>query len=225
MEVLNDDCLLHIFGYCDLQTLSNLCKLSERFSTILRRYNVSKDEKFIIRRYISFSLASFHDTMRHIGPCIVNAEINLADQTRALQERIVSIFVNHVGDYFKRLELNGSISKHLKPLFLRLKELQWNFDVNDKGLYLPHLCPRLGKFEVKYVRLTHDIFNYIGTGTWPTLKAVNFEEMDNYNSSPAQFYTIFETKKIDIERMLHTREYIYNFGRARPFHPTDSSGL
>lgn len=45
LQELNDACLLHIFGYCDLPTLINLCKISERFSTLIGRHVYPKREE------------------------------------------------------------------------------------------------------------------------------------------------------------------------------------
>lgn len=57
LQELNDDCLLHVFGFCDLETLKKLCNVSERFAALIRR------RTYPTRKIISFveNVSSFRE--------------------------------------------------------------------------------------------------------------------------------------------------------------------
>lgn len=185
LRELDDDCLLLLFGHCDLPTLINLCRTSERLSNHIRGHIYPKFFRLEITIDSKFSLASFRETMRHIGPHLINVRIvsHVRKEKRNYREdRIIDIFTKYIGDKIERLEL-GSIQLNeralmqLKPVLLRLRELKGEVRGNGFPINLARLCPRLERLDI----FSQQNIVTVGTDSWPTLRAIHLH-IDNSGS-------------------------------------------
>lgn len=182
LEELNDDCLLHLFDFCDLETLKNLCKMSDRFSKLIQCHVFQKHRKLKVMTDATFSLASFRETVRYIGSQLNDVKISSGTQYLDFdgnlhENRIIDIFTKYIGANIECLDIvhfrfTKRMQKQLRPIFSRLKQLKGEIYGKSATVHLSQLCPTLEKLDMNC-----EFFD-IGTQSWPTLTAIHLQVRD-----------------------------------------------
>lgn len=154
---LNDQCLLKIFGYCNLPTVVNLWKVCKRIRTVLENNVLPRANMYTIRFEEGKSmkpLKRVHDELQCVGSHVkklrlveayidgesaTNLDRFLQQCSKYLRTSVKELEIRHMPhDLFsaRNLEL-------IQPLLLKIESLRVSLmdelDINPKDLQLPKL--------------------------------------------------------------------------------------
>lgn len=205
LNVLNEYCLLEIFAYFDLQTLIQLCNLCDQFNAIIQQRILPTFKKmefdFRRRAKVQLSIATFRETVLHIGRHIVDATIYFdvyEDPPNAV--RIIDIFTKYVGDSIERLELNRvpipeRVYEQFKPIFGRIKELKWIFDdfMGEHEIDFVNVCPNVQKLY-----FDHTMRFDANAERWPALEEAY---LDIFDFVYGESYPLFFKNNAQLKRL------------------------
>lgn len=165
LEILNDDCLEKLLGFCDLDTNMRLLEVNKRFNGLVRQYG---------SRHI-----------KSLGICLHNMTISRVRKALKLAGRHINTLRFLVIQYWefkwlKKLRIENLVGNNLHELEIWDRSTQildliiWRPMLHNlvslridaylmKPINLQDVCPNLS-------RLVLNNFGYIATAKWPSLK-------------------------------------------------------
>lgn len=133
---LDDNCLEHVFNFCDVQTIVSVSKVCKRINALVTTVHFPKQTKF---KYFGLhtwpenncSEEQFIEILNRIGQYLVDLELHytekdyLGDPNIALYEKIGRL----VGDRIRKLtideiDMTDELFQAIKPVLQHLEELK-----------------------------------------------------------------------------------------------------
>lgn len=205
---LNDDCLLEIFKYLDLETLVKLSNVCTRLHNLLHQFNFPK-----FKMYTAFVFHTpvnlLRQTLKCIGPhleaiCLryqknINTPENYLEAEH--EERATFKILQNIGPKMKKLTIrkpqgemaSRKLVKLFMPVFQQITTLEWDVEFNCQTIQRLHsLCPYLETLILRKRILNcesdHEAFHL----KWATLKSVEtFQYMATLNLPCQLFFEQF----------------------------------
>ncbi|KAJ6638932.1 hypothetical protein Bhyg_11670 [Pseudolycoriella hygida] len=160
---LNDDCLRHIFMFCDLESLVNLSQVCKTFNDLLSVGNGSITyRKFTTLRLIVdviekdrfgklMTLGKARKLLRRVGPFITKLIIKKLDQANVA--RYFQKIVQYAGECLHKMEIYDiCLTEHLlailHPIFQQLSVLKIRLFSNNNEIDFQAICPNLKKLKI-----------------------------------------------------------------------------
>lgn len=151
---LNDDCLEHVFNFCDIDTIVNLSKVCKRLNALIARVQFPKQTTFTctIRSYECEERVC--EILNYIGKYLTELKICQTSEIFLFYR-----FLGHsIGDRIRKLSI---VSPHIsemslqaiEPVLLNLDELELriaNTDISDDDLDLQSRCPNLRRLHIQW---------------------------------------------------------------------------
>lgn len=161
MFKLNEDCLLHLFQYLDLDSLVNLSEVCQLFHKLLHRHLFPQIQTFELKNLhdiIKMPLSKLRRTLRCIGSHIVDLKYtcNIYGDL-SLSSRFLETIAQHVGRNLRRAKFLDSLICNreqiaiIAPILGNLESLEIN-DLNhdfDYDVDFEELCPNLIELKLK----------------------------------------------------------------------------
>lgn len=170
---LNDDCLIEIFRYMDLETILNLTMACERFNNIICQQIQSIHPKICLNidiPKISFTLNVIKKLLKHVH--YVSFNIDPYIKTLNLI-RITDISTKNLNKNLKELELNRFLitkrmHKQMRSILMQLESLKLIYcSSNHDEIDLMSICPKL-----KTLCLTFSSIFVINSNRWQSLESL-----------------------------------------------------
>lgn len=157
--MLNDDCLLHMFTFLDLDSLVNSAYVCKRFRTLLIQRFFPKIHKYTMTNESNpnLTLAKMRRTMLCIGPYITDLTYESdCDEESNRTTKFLRVIAENIGSKIRRASLSLVFDKNdhisiLKPIFKQLESLrivELNEDCEPYDIDFHALCPKLMEFEM-----------------------------------------------------------------------------
>lgn len=218
MMSLNDDCLLEIFKYLDLDALVQMANVCTRFKHLIDEFNFPKIKMHTIFVFHA-SLNSLRQTMKCIGPHLVHLCLRYKSHGVTLEnyleleheDRATYKIVQNIGENLKHLTIrkpqgrmpSSKMFKLLAPVLCQLKFLEWDAEFDCKTIErLRDLCPELETLVLKkqiftclHNHQTVDLY-------WPSLTSVEtFQYMAELSSPCQRFFERFIKSNVQLKRL------------------------
>lgn len=153
---LNEDCLLHLCTFLDLDSLVNLSEVCKLFHNLLHRHSFSRFRRFDVNNSggcVSMPLRKMRRTLRCIGPHIV--ELNYQNSLR--QKKFLQMLAEYIGPNLRRAQFrNSSLCEDnrifvLAPILRPVEYLEiYDFDYNQHDeIDFEAICPNLIELNLK----------------------------------------------------------------------------
>lgn len=169
---LNDDCLEHVFDWCDIETLVSISKVCKRLNALVARVQFPKQTTFActIRSY------ECEERVGEIVNCIGKYLIELKISQTSEIFLFYRLLGDSIGDRIRKLSI---VSTHLsemslqaiEPVLRRLEELELriaNTDIVDDDLDLRTRCPNLRRLHIQW-----DTSFIENAGHWQSLERLS----------------------------------------------------
>lgn len=159
---LNEDCLRHVFTFCDLESLihlSQVCKLFNELlcvngSTTFRRFTTLRLVVDVIEKDRFgklMTLGKARKLLRHVGPFVRTLIVRKLDAANV--QRYFEKIDQYVGENVRCMEiydinLNENLTTILRSVFHRLSELKIRLFNNTHEIDFQALCPNLTKLKI-----------------------------------------------------------------------------
>lgn len=169
---LNDDCLEHVFDWCDIETIMNLSKVCKRFNALVTQALFPKQTTFTctIRSY------ECEERVCEILNCIGKYLVEL----KLCQTSEIFLFYQFLGQSLgERMRKLSIVSTHIsemslqaiEPVLRRLEELELriaNTEISDDDLDLVSRCPNLRRLHIQW-----DTSFIQNSGHWHSLERLS----------------------------------------------------
>ncbi|XP_031621765.1 uncharacterized protein LOC116339836 [Contarinia nasturtii] len=169
---LNDDCLEHIFNFCDVETTVSLSKVCKRLNALVTQIQFPKQTTFscTIRSYECEEKA--RNIIEAIGKYIVTLKLCQTSEIFLFYQFLGRV----IGDRIRKLSIvtphiSDTSLQAIEPVLRRLEELQLriaNTDLSDDDLALLTRCPNLQRLHIQW-----DTSFLQNTGTWNRLEELS----------------------------------------------------
>lgn len=169
---LNDDCLEHIFNFCDVETTVSLSKVCKRLNALVTQILFPKQTVFTctIRSYECEE--KVREILESIGKYLETLKICQTSEIFLFYQFLGRI----IGDRIRKLSittpyLSDTSLQAIEPILWRLEELELriaNTDLNDDDLALLTRCPNLQRLHIQW-----DTSFLQNTGTWHRLEELS----------------------------------------------------
>lgn len=169
---LNDDCLEHVFNFCDIDTIVNLSKVCKRLNALITHIQFPKQTAFTctIRSYECEERVC--EILNYIGKYLIELKICQTSEIflfyrflgRTIGDRIrkLSIVSPHLSEM--SLQAIEPMLRHLEELELRIA----NTDIADDDLDLRSRCPNLRRLHIQW-----DTSFIENSGHWQNLERLS----------------------------------------------------
>lgn len=151
---LNDDCLEHVFNFCDVETIVSVSKVCKRLNALVTQIQFPKQTTFscTIRSY------ACEEKVCEILDCIGKYLIEL----KICQTSEIFLFYRFlgrsIGDRIRKLSIvtphiSETSLQAIEPVLWRLEQLELriaNTDLNDDDLDLHSRCPNLRRLHIQW---------------------------------------------------------------------------
>lgn len=169
---INDDCLEHVFNFCDIETIVNISKVCKRLNALITRIQFPKHITFTctIRSYECEERVC--EILNYIGKYLIELKICQTSEIFLFYR-----FLGHsIGDRIRKLSI---VSPHIsemslqaiEPVLRRLEELELriaNTDISDDDLDLQSRCPNLIRLHIQW-----DTSFIQNSGHWHSLQRLS----------------------------------------------------
>lgn len=158
---LNEDCLLHIFKFLDLDSMVNTSEVCKLFQKLLNQHCFPRIRKFTVYNHndtFSMPLAKMRRTLRCIGPYITDLKYTCNiynDLNRA--SRFLEALAQFIGPNIRRAQFWSSLICEndqiltIAPILRHLESLEIH-DINydpENDVDFEELCPNLVELNLK----------------------------------------------------------------------------
>lgn len=147
---LNENCLEHVFNYCDAQTIVSLSKVCKRFNAVVTSIHLPKQTKFIADP--SIDEEECVEILNCIGQYLIELEIH--DAFNSLE--FYQVIGRSVGEQIRKFTLfrenmSEELLQTLEPVLQHLDELELHIieDCND-AMELRARCPNLRRLHIQW---------------------------------------------------------------------------
>lgn len=169
---LNDDCLEHVFDYCNVETIVSASKTCKRLNAMVTHIQFPKQTTF------SCTISSYacEEKVCEILDCIGKYLVEL----KICQTSEIFLFYRFlgrsIGDRIRKLSIvtphiSETSLQAIEPVLWRLEELELritNTDINDDDLDLQSRCPNLKRLHIQW-----DTSFIRNTGNWQQLEELS----------------------------------------------------
>lgn len=151
---LNDDCLEHIFDFCDVETVISMSKVCKHLNALVTQIQFPKQTSFKCTIRSNECEEKMCEILNCIGKYLVELKICQTSEIflfygflgRSIGDRIrkLSIVTPHISEISLQ---------EIKPILWRLEELELriaNTDTNDDDLDLRSMCPNLRRLHIQW---------------------------------------------------------------------------
>ncbi|XP_031635013.1 uncharacterized protein LOC116348241 [Contarinia nasturtii] len=154
---LNEDCLLHMCKFLDLDSLVSLAYVCKKFHTLLHQRWFPNIRKYVLKNEGVRTLAKVRRTMLCIGRHITDLSYESDyDEEVNRTPKYLEVIAQNVGPQIRRAYLSLEFNRDdcisiLKPMLQHLESLRVNDFNEDQPTYdidFHALCPNLVEFEV-----------------------------------------------------------------------------
>lgn len=215
---LNDDCLIEIFKYLDLEALVKLSNVCSRFQNLLNVYEFPKVKAYTVFVYHA-SVSDLRRTMKCIGPHLEHLYLRYQKYTEfppnyigaEHEERSTYKIIQNIGSNLTKLTVrkppgerpSSKILRLFTPAFRQIKFLEFDAEFNCSTIQsLREFCPyietvilRKRIFTCKHRHQPFDLH-------WPSLRSFEtFQYMSALNLSCQRFFEQFIQKNPQIRRL------------------------
>lgn len=218
MLKLNDDCLLELSKYLDLDALVQLSNVCTRFRSLLDLFYFSKI-KIYSAFVLTMSVDSLRQTLKCIGPHLeaislryqryINTPENYLKTEH--EERATYKILQHIGHKLKSFTIlkpqgqkpSNEIVKLFGPIFQQITTLKWDAEFDCETIQkLRSLCPCLETLKlIKRIFTCHCDHETTGLH-WPSLKNVEtFQYMSSLDSPCQRFFEMFIKSNPQLKRL------------------------
>lgn len=180
---LNEDCLRHIFTFCDIDALINLTQVCRMFGDLLSVENGSTTyRRFTTLRLIVdviekdrfgklMTLGKARKILRHVGPYVTKLVVKKLDEANV--ERYFEKIVQYAGENVRDLEiydirLTENLISTLQSIFQRLWQLKIRIFNSGSEIDFQRLCPNLKKLKISGIMNIERSCKH-----WPNLESVS----------------------------------------------------
>lgn len=161
---LNDNCLEHVFNYCDAQTIVSLSKVCKRFNAIVTTIHFPKQTKFVADPSIDEQESI--EIFNCIGQNLIELEIH--DAFNSLE--FYQVIQRTVGESIRKFtlfreQMSEELLQTLEPMLQHIDDLELHIieDCND-ALELHARCPNLKRLHIQWNT------PFTSTEYWPQLE-------------------------------------------------------
>lgn len=179
---LDDNCLEHVFNYCDVEAIVSISKVCKRFNAIATTIHFPKQTTLKYYGRSSVSEKEICEILRCIGKYLIELDISTAfDSVRFYQ-----MIGRSVGERIRKLsisepEMSDSNLRSIEPVLKYLEELKLCVVEDRYEAYdLRSKCPNLRRLHIQW----NTSFT-LNIGPWPRLEA--FTLGDNEHISEEEF--------------------------------------
>lgn len=169
---LNDDCLEHVFDWCDIETIVNISKVCKRLNALVTRVSFPKQTTFTctIRSYECEERIG--EILNCIGKHLIELKICQTSEIFLFYR-----FLGHsLGDRMRKLSIVSPYISEMslqaiEPVLQRLEELELriaNTDIADDDLDLRTRCPNLRRLHIQW-----DTSFIQNSGHWQNLERLS----------------------------------------------------
>lgn len=205
---LNDDCLLEIFKYLDLETLVKVSNVCSRFQSLLNVYEFRK-----VKAYTAFvyhaSVRSLRQTMKCIGPHLEHLYLRYHKYGESPpnyigkehEERSTYKIMQNIGSNLTKLTVrkppgekpSRKILQLFGPAFCQITFLEFDAEFNCRTIQsLREFCPHLETVILRKRILTCKNRHEAVNSHWPSLRNVEtFQYVAALNLSCQRFFEQF----------------------------------
>lgn len=169
---LNDDCLEHVFDYCNVEAIVSISKTCKRLNAMMTHTLFPKQTTF------SCTISSYacEEKVFEILDCVGKYLIEL----KICQTSEIFLFYRFlgrsIGDRVRKLSIvtphiSETSLQAIEPVLWRLEELELritNTDINDDDLDLQSRCPNLKRLHIQW-----DTSFMRNTGNWQQLEELS----------------------------------------------------
>lgn len=227
---INDDCLLEIFSYLDLDALVKMANVCTRFGNLLDKFIFPKVQMHTVFVF-HVSLNALRRTMKCIGPHLVhlclryqNHGTTPANYVEAeFEERATFKIFQNISENLKKLTIrkpqkrkpSGNLLKIFAPAMQQITFLEWDAEFDcDTIDRLRHLCPLLETLVLK-----QRIFKCVKSHDevvdlhWPTLKSVQtFQYMAELDIPCQRFFERFiqSNRQLKFLKLTNVNDELFN---------------
>lgn len=177
---LNEDCLLHVFRFLDLDSLVNVANVCKMFSRLSLQHCFPRIRKYAVRNDDDpdFTLARLRRTMLCIGSHITELSYDVEydeDDGPGHTSKFLRVIAQNVGSNIRRARLAFNLDKDnrtqtLAPILRELESLE--IEDRDEGssydIDFQTLCPKLIEFTVNM-----DMPMVASCKPWPSLRSLS----------------------------------------------------
>lgn len=219
ISMLNDDCLLDIFKYLDLETLVELRNVCRRFRNLLNIYHFPKVKAHTIFVYHA-SVNVIRKTMKCIGPHLEHLYLRYHKCMRSPTnyighehiERSTYKILQNIGSNLLKLTVRKPPGQHpcikflrmFVPIFCQITYLEWDVKFDCCTIqHLRELCPYLETllltkriFTCKYRHQSECLLH------WPSLKNIEvFQYMAALDLPCQRFFEQFIQQNPQLQQL------------------------
>lgn len=215
---LNDDCLIELFRYFDLEHLVKLSNVCKRFRTLLSTYNFPKIKTHTIYVYQA-PISALRQTMKCIGPHLVHLYLHYQKygevQGNHSGEEHVERATNKILEYATTNLTKLTIRKPpgqkpstrmmeiFRPTFQQITFLEWDAEFDcDTMESLQNLCPHLETLIL--IRRNFSCQNSHDKSKlhWPSLERLEiFQYMAELDVPCQRFVERFVQENLQLKRL------------------------
>lgn len=158
---LNEDCMLHLFKFLDLDSMVNLSEVCKLFHQLLRKHCFPRIQKFTVYNFndtFSMPLAKMRRTLNCIGPHITDLKYTCNIYNDLSQtSRFLEALAEYIGPNIRRAQFFSSLICEdnqiltIAPILRHLESLEIhdiNYDL-DNDVDFEELCPNLVELKLK----------------------------------------------------------------------------
>lgn len=213
---LNDDCLIEMFKYLDLETLVKLSNVCTRFRTLLNTYNFPKIKIYTIYVYHP-SVSVLRQTMKCIGPHLMHLYLRYQkygeDPENYLDEEHVERTTYKILQYITlnliKLTIripqkpSDKMMKLFIPAFRQITFLEWDAEFDcDTIECLQNSCPHLETLILRRRNFSCQNAHNTARLHWPSLKSLEiFQYMAELNLPCQRFFERFIQENSQLKRL------------------------
>lgn len=215
---INDDCLLKLFQYLDLDSLVQLSLCCTRLQYLLHRFCFTKIKTHTVFVYQA-PVNLLRQTLKCIGPHLESISLRYHKYMNAPQnymeaeheERVTFKILQNIGPKLTKLiirqptgqMLTSKIVKLFVPIFQQITILEWDSEFNcDTIQDLQALCPCLTSLILKKRIFTCKSDHETAGLDWSSLTNVEtFQYMSSLDSPCQQFFERFIQSNPQLKRL------------------------
>lgn len=215
---LNDDCLLEMFKYLDLDAAVKMSNVCTRFKRLLDQYHFPKVKRYTVFIF-NVSLNTLRQTMKCIGPHLAQLDLkyrNFAKQpsncikTEHEERTTYNVFQN-IGNNLKQLSIHmpevrkpsNNLIELFVPALRQITSLEWDVVFDCETIeQLRELCPCLETLRLSKRIFTCGSHHNTTDLHWPTLKNFKmFQYMSALNTPCQRFLQLFIQSNPQLKRL------------------------
>lgn len=216
MLELNDDCLLELFKYLDLDALVKMAFVCKRFQNLLKRYTFPK-----VKAYTTFiyhgTLRVIRQTMKCIGPHLDHLFLRYQNHGNnpenhlecEHEERTTYKVLQNISSNLTKLTIrmtqgqkpSENLLQIFLPVFSQITFLEWDVDSDCETIQnLRNFCSNLESLVIIKRKYTCTHEHEVAELHWPSLKYLKiFQCTAELNSVCQQFFILFIEKNPQIK--------------------------